>query len=80
MKLNEQYFIKSDENCLTLVKVSETKKAEAKNKFREEIVGYFGNINHLYESLLEREIRDNIGDFEKFYNRTEELKALINER
>jgi len=78
MNLNKEYKIESDESNLKLIKVKAVEKEGSKNKFSETVIGYYGNINHLHESLLEKEIRDNIGDYTKFYQRTEELKDFIN--
>lgn len=73
MKLNDEYSVSSFEQGLTLSKKKKTKKGDVV----ESVVGYYANIEQLQNSILQLEIRDSLGNFEKFYERTEELKQFI---
>jgi len=77
LKLNDEYKVKSDSDNLMLVKVHHAQDPNANHATREVVVGYYSKIEQLGVALVEKEIKDNLGDFTRFMERSEEIKQFI---
>lgn len=64
IKINERFSIKADEYQFVLVENKTVKKEDSKNfgAVREEVVGYYGNMEHLLRSLSKLLFREEIID------------------
>ena len=56
-KINEKYYLDSDAHNFVLLK----KKMKENKEEVFETIGYYGNINMLYNGLINKEIKDNLG-------------------
>lgn len=78
LKINEKYYIDSDSCNYILLEKSIVKDEKSKNYGKEvyKNVAYYGNINSLYNGLIEKEIKENIellNNIEKIIELKEEM-------
>lgn len=62
IKINEKYYIDSDSLQYILIEKTTVQKEDSKNYGKEifKNIGYYGTLESLKKSLLEKEIKDNI--------------------
>lgn len=62
LKINEKYYIDSDSCNYILLEKSIVKDEKSKNYGKEiyKNIAYYGNLNSLYNGLIEKEIKENI--------------------
>ena len=62
LKINEKYYIDSDSCNYILLEKNIVKDQKSKNYGKEvyKNVAYYGNVNSLYNGLIEKEIKENI--------------------
>lgn len=77
LKINEKYYIDSDSLQYILMEKTIVQKADSKNYGKEMFknIGYYGTLESLKKSLLEKEIKDNI----KLLNNIDKIIELKNE-
>lgn len=78
LKINEKYYIDSDSCNYILLEKSVVQDEKSKNYGKEvyKNVAYYGNINSLYNGLIEKEIKENIellNNIEKIIELKEEM-------
>jgi hypothetical protein len=78
LKINEKYYIDSDSCNYILLEKSIVKDEKSKNYGKEvyKNVAYYGNVNSLYNGLIEKEIKENVellNNIEKIIELKEEM-------
>lgn len=77
LKINENYYLDSDDLQYILLKKTTVTNKESKNFGKEMFknIGYYGTLESLKKSLLEKEIKDNI----ELLNNIDKVVELKNE-
>ena len=77
LKINENYYLDSDDLQYILLKKTTITNKESKNFGKEMFknIGYYGTLESLKKSLLEKEIKDNI----ELLNNIDKVVELKNE-
>ncbi len=77
LKINENYYLDSDDLQYILLKKTTVTSKESKNFGKEMFknIGYYGTLESLKKSLLEKEIKDNI----ELLNNIDKVVELKNE-
>lgn len=77
LKINENYYLDSDDLQYILLKKTIVTNKESKNFGKEMFknIGYYGTLESLKKSLLEKEIKDNI----ELLNNIDKVVELKNE-
>ena len=78
LKINEKYYIDSDSCNYILLEKNIVKDEKSKNYGKEvyKNVAYYGNVNSLYNGLIEKEIKENVellNNIEKIIELKEEM-------
>ena len=78
LKINEKYYIDSDSCNYILLEKSVVQDEKSKNYGKEvyKNIAYYGNVNSLYNGLIEKEIKENIellNNIEKIIELKEEM-------
>lgn len=81
LKINEKYYLDSDSLQYILIEKSVVQKEDSENYGKETFknVGYYGTLELLKQSLLEKEIKDNIellNSIDKVIELKNELKKV----
>lgn len=81
LKINEKYYLDSDSLQYILIEKSVVQKEDSENYGKETFknVGYYGTLELLKQSLLEKEIKDNIellNNIDKVIELKNELKKV----
>lgn len=84
IKITDKYYLDSDSCNYILIEKSIVKKEDSKNYGTETFknVAYYGNIESLYNGLIEKEIKENIdfiNNIEKIIAIKSEIKKVKNE-
>lgn len=81
LKINEKYYLDSDSLQYILIEKGVVQKEDSENYGKETFknVGYYGTLEGLKQSLLEKEIKDNIellNNIDKVIELKNELKKV----
>lgn len=84
LKINEKYYIDSDNLQYILIEKNIVQKEDSKNYGKETFknIGYYGSLETLKTSLIEKEIKDNLdllNNIDKIIELKKELEKVDNE-
>lgn len=74
-KINDKYYLDSDKYNLILIEKKIGKKGKSAGKECFVNVGYFTSIEQLYKSIIEQNIKDDLG----LINNIQKIADMINE-
>lgn len=77
IKINDKWALEADTNCFKLLKRVESKK----KKESYAVIGYYGQIKHLLEGMVNHEVMDEVfaGSLEHIDEVLEEIKSKVQE-
>jgi len=83
LKINEKYYLDSDSLQYILIEKNIVAKKDSKNCGKETFknIGYYGTLESLKKSLLEKEIKDNLdllNNIDKIIELKKELEKVKN--